>query len=73
MGTKRAFFSVTWDSTITHRNIQQSREEFESWLLRLTLKFPTDLFFPVVDNNFLIMLILIVKDYMILLIEFAEY
>jgi len=34
---------------------------------------PTDFFLAIADNRFLIMLILMVKGYVILLIEFADY
>jgi len=34
---------------------------------------PTDFFLAIADNRFLIMLILLLKWYMILLIEFADY
>ena len=34
---------------------------------------PTDLFFPIVDNSLLIMVILMMKSYLILLIEFADF
>ena len=33
----------------------------------------TDFFFPIADNRFLIMLILMVKGFLILLFKFADY